>query len=301
MIPKKTSGRALIMCGFGILISGCSTTNLPISYPEPYATQIREIQAQNARLATNLDSKTLDIRRPGVDLQAWVSSRVVARLLDDFNAIPSSHRRVKFTSYAASGRYAGDEGDCGIFGRASWYVAPRGGSGHDFTLNIGKASYAWQDNQGFAINLPVWASARSNLHYHVDPCIGGGFGWDGEAAAVSSTITLNGVMSLTEVTQGQYSLSLKLTGPRSILLLLAVRGLPIPFVPIVVDAPHFAEPLFLAKLSPLFSETGSISIPGQKPVKYKLNVTTRQVSNIDEGFEARFDVVVSHSDGSVAY
>ncbi|UWQ31627.1 hypothetical protein K3555_13595 [Leisingera sp. M527] len=285
--------RLALLVLLGTVLVGCGDTD--IQYPEPYATEIKALEAELTSLNAELKPLATPILQPGTDLSVWLASKIITDEFDRFNSRPASQRTARFRSDRISGRFAEDNWDCGWFGRGGWYVAPRDPRGHWVNAQVRRISYSWNDATGLRFRIPVFANAGTKVKYHFDPCLGGGVGWNG-AGIGDARGTIVGSFQIIQASKDSVRLRLSIENNPRLNIRLIIAGLPIPvFAFFRTDAIDLAGPLFDTSLSPIVAERGEIELPdgsSSKTVPYEIVVSGTQVELTEGGYEVEFDVAL---------
>jgi hypothetical protein len=255
---------------------------------------LKKLQAEIATLDADVDAKSAEIVRPGVDAAAWLDKWAIEFVLGEINA---TDRKFRFRSTRSSGRIAGDDWDCGWFGDGGWYIEPRGGGAARAGMNLGRFGYGWDAGHGERFSVDAALAAEVDVRYHFDPCIGGGFGWNGFVAGVTlPPPTLKGLIGVSTDASGKYAIDISGTSPKKIGVLMVAAGSPVPFFYWRFDS-GVVGTLGQLDLSSIVDGEGTLEIPQPNGTplekKYQLTMGAAKAKIRKSGYDAEFALTVT--------
>lgn len=116
--------------------------------------------------------------KPKGDLAVWLNSRFVLDIIKDVAALPAERRTIVVRSIEASGDLFEKRWRDDVLGKGGVKLYPVNNNFLAITATIAPPTATWVPQQGINLALPATVEAAANVHWHIDPLVGRGFGHD---------------------------------------------------------------------------------------------------------------------------
>lgn len=255
--------RGAILLASTLLIAGCARNT-------ELRAEIAALQGEVKVLESAIVETTPDAGAQTQGMHTRVAYRPVLAWADRFNARPAAERTIRFRQTARHGRLKKDDWDCGWFGDGGWYVELNSGTATRGDVLIQRFELVPGQNQ-LTARVPLAIDLETRIHWHFDPCVGGGFG--GNIFVDIPTERVNAVarVSFKPVKDGKLPYSIDLTSPNNISVTArfhigAIGTLGVPFR---ID--NIARHLSDGEIGLVFENNGEFGpLPNGQVVRYKL-------------------------------
>ena len=237
----------------------------------------RGLRAEIAALRTNIGVLETSITANTVEPSArtdGLHSRIAYRPLiawsDAFSARPPGQRTISFQQIRRRGQLAKDDWDCGIFGDGGWLVELNSDDASKGSVVIERLQLI-PDATGISAKVPIAVKVETRLHWHFDPCIGGGFGGNVFVDTGTERIATAARLGVAPIVDGKLPYSIDVTAPSAINVTARVHLGPIGTLGIPFRIDNIARRIDSGEIGLLFDNSGEIGpLPGGGTARYRL-------------------------------
>ena len=171
---------SLLIASLTLSLTACASTQ-----ETTLRHDIELIEGRIAKVEQSIEEKVGSIASDTNGIRTRVRFRPLVAWTEAYNARPGVEKTISFRQTGRNGRLAGDDYNCGLFGSGGWYVELNSSDATRADLLVNSFALYYGQNQ-LTLGAPLRLDAETRVHWHIDPCIGGGFGGnvygDGDAS-----------------------------------------------------------------------------------------------------------------------
>lgn len=262
--------RRYLLLSLPLLAGGCANN-------QALRAEIASLRSDVGNLETAIAEQTPGPSGRVEDLHSRVAYRPVIAWADNFSARPPAERTIRFQQIRRHGQLAKDDWDCGIFGDGGWLVELNSGDASRGYVLIERLGLV-PDANGITAQVPLAAKLETRLHWHFDPCIGGGFGGNVFVDTGVERVGAVARVSVGAIANGKLPYAIDVTAPPEINVTARVHLGPIGTLGIPFKMKNIARHISDGEIGLLFASEGELGqLPGGQTARYRLATTKPSV------------------------
>lgn len=276
----------LLAIGGSLALPACAST-------DGLRRDIVALRSESDRLGQEIQTHTATVGARQDDLYAKVAYRPLIAWSEAISARPQAERRITFRQTSVQGYIERRRTNCPWpLGDAGWYVEINSGNPTRGSVDIERFRLI-PERDGLSLETPLKVRLETRFHWHLDVCVGGGFGGNVFVDAQKS-FDARARLQFLPVADGMLPYTVDLTAPDSLGITAEVHlgALGTMGIPFRVD--NMARRLAEGELPLAYASTGQIGpLPSGQSFTYQLSLGNTTFTPGLEGVEVASDVDVA--------